>query len=316
MAREKICGIYKITNIINNKVYVGQSTDIYTRWTIHKNELNNNRHHNIYLQNSWNKYGEQNFEFDILELCTEDLLDEKECHYIDLLNSMDKKYGYNLVSGGSANKKFSEDVLKRMSEAQTGRKHSDETKKKIGDANRGRIKSKEEIEKNRESHKKENLSDETLKKMSIAKKGKKFSAETRKKLSESHKNRIVTDETRKKISESNMGHKVSLETREKLRKANTGKNLSEETKEKVRKTRIRKPVVQLSKFDNSFIQEYESITCAEKITNTPGTLISACCKGKRKSIHGCIWYYKEDYIKIIQGNQNQPNDSLLLCVNE
>ena len=314
MARDKICGIYKITNILNNKVYVGQSTDIYTRWTTHRNELNNNRHHNIYLQKSWNKYGEENFQFDILESCAEDSLDEKECYYIELLNSIDKKYGYNLVSGGSSNKKFSEDVLKRMSEAQTGRKHSDETKKKIGDANRGRIKSREEIEKIRNSHKRENLSDETLNKMSISKKGKKFSVETRKKLSESHKNRVVTDETRKKLSESHMGHKVSPETREKLRKYHTGRKLSEESKEKVRKTRIKKPVVQLNKSDNSFIKEYESITYAEKITNTPGTLISACCKGKRKSIHGYIWYYKEDYIKMNQ--ENQSTDSLLLCSNE
>ena len=52
------CGIYKITNLKNNKGYIGQSTDIKTRWINHKRELRNNIHRNPHLQNAFNKYGE------------------------------------------------------------------------------------------------------------------------------------------------------------------------------------------------------------------------------------------------------------------
>lgn len=62
-----ICGIYKIVNITNSKVYIGQSNNIKKRWTEHRSALNNNRHVNVHLQNAWNKYGENNFEFVIIE---------------------------------------------------------------------------------------------------------------------------------------------------------------------------------------------------------------------------------------------------------
>ena len=51
-----ICGIYKITNKINNKKYIGQSIHVKERIAEHKNQLKNNTHHNQYLQNAYNKY--------------------------------------------------------------------------------------------------------------------------------------------------------------------------------------------------------------------------------------------------------------------
>ena len=64
----KICGIYKIENKINHKIYIGQSNDIETRWTHHKWELNNHKHSNNHLQKAWDKFGEENFIFEIVEL--------------------------------------------------------------------------------------------------------------------------------------------------------------------------------------------------------------------------------------------------------
>ena len=93
-------GIYRITNLINNKVYIGQSINIENRFLRHRNELRRNKQNNSYLQNAWNKYGEKNFEFAILEVCTEEELDDKECAYIQLFNSMNRDNGYNLESGG------------------------------------------------------------------------------------------------------------------------------------------------------------------------------------------------------------------------
>lgn len=60
-------GVYKITNKLNNKIYIGESHDIERRWLEHKEELNNNIHHSYKLQNDWNIYGESNFKFEVIE---------------------------------------------------------------------------------------------------------------------------------------------------------------------------------------------------------------------------------------------------------
>lgn len=78
-----ISGIYRIKNILNNKCYYGSSKDINKRWNRHKNELNKNKHGNILLQKSWNKYGNENFIFEIIEECDINLLLEKEQYYLD-----------------------------------------------------------------------------------------------------------------------------------------------------------------------------------------------------------------------------------------
>jgi group I intron endonuclease len=78
-------GIYLITNEIGVKKYVGQSRNIFERWKQHKEGLRNNCHHNQYLQNSWNVHGETKFTFDVIEFCAEELLDEREQHWIETL---------------------------------------------------------------------------------------------------------------------------------------------------------------------------------------------------------------------------------------
>ena len=71
-------GIYKITCLATNKSYIGQSVSIKRRWATHKRELAKNIHYNTYLQNAYNKYGEENFTYEILELCSKDKLNERE----------------------------------------------------------------------------------------------------------------------------------------------------------------------------------------------------------------------------------------------
>lgn len=94
----QICGIYQIENIINKKKYIGQSYDIHKRWKDHKSLLNRNKHHNHHLQNAWNKYGEKNFTFTIVEQCAPNKKNQKEQYWIKTKNTYNQ--GYNLDKGG------------------------------------------------------------------------------------------------------------------------------------------------------------------------------------------------------------------------
>lgn len=67
-------GIYQIYNIKNKYCYVGSAINILTRWMTHKNQLKNNKHANKCLQDDWNKYGEDNFKFNILEIISDNII--------------------------------------------------------------------------------------------------------------------------------------------------------------------------------------------------------------------------------------------------
>ncbi|NCB03839.1 MAG: hypothetical protein EOM67_17040 [Spirochaetia bacterium] len=132
-------GIYKITNKVNGKMYIGKSIDIERRWA---EELNGQV--NEHLRRSFSKYGIQNFDFSVIELCKEEELDEKEMKYILLFKSHNKTFGYNKTLGGEGgrwNDEMREKASKRMKGAGNhfyGTHLSEETKKKIGDKNRGK----------------------------------------------------------------------------------------------------------------------------------------------------------------------------------
>jgi len=94
-------GIYLLRNLSDGKVYIGKSINLDKRLREHKLSLARGDHHNNYLQNTWNKYGEDNFEIEILfNSDNSEELNEKEIYFIKLYNSNDLNYGYNLTSGG------------------------------------------------------------------------------------------------------------------------------------------------------------------------------------------------------------------------
>ena len=133
MAKEEMCGIYCIENIQNNKKYVGQSIDIYSRWHCHKSELRRNCHCNGKLQNAWNKYGENNFKFYIVEECSFDELDDLERYYIQQFNSYYD--GYNLDFGGTNRVRWTQDMRKKLSEHRLNMTEEDRNKCRIAHKN-------------------------------------------------------------------------------------------------------------------------------------------------------------------------------------
>jgi predicted GIY-YIG superfamily endonuclease len=102
-------GIYKIENLLNGKVYIGQSVNIEKRWSTHKSELEKKYHYNIHLQSAWNKYGGDNFEFSIVEECNIDQLNQCEIYWIAKFDSYEN--GYNLTPGGGNTESFSKSVI-------------------------------------------------------------------------------------------------------------------------------------------------------------------------------------------------------------
>lgn len=94
-------GIYKITNKINGKIYVGQSIDIEERWKQHEYKAfnTNSNAYNSAIHQAFRKYGVENFEYQVIELCSVEELDEKEIYWIDKLGTLSPN-GYNILPGG------------------------------------------------------------------------------------------------------------------------------------------------------------------------------------------------------------------------
>jgi len=113
MSYKRLCGIYLIRNIRNGKVYIGSSLHMKNRWRDHRYDLKRNNHDSLHLQASWNKYGRDNFEFSIVELCPEDSLLDKESYWIKLHNSIDSSCGYNGIMPGDYHKSRPDILMKQ-----------------------------------------------------------------------------------------------------------------------------------------------------------------------------------------------------------
>lgn len=95
--KTSMCGVYAIRNLVNGKMYIGSTTVSFSsRWQSHKKRLKNNNHHSSHLQNAYNKYGKDNFEYQILEITTPETARIKEGYYINKYQTLNPTFGYNI----------------------------------------------------------------------------------------------------------------------------------------------------------------------------------------------------------------------------
>lgn len=208
----KISGIYQIiSNLKKDRIYIGSAINFYQRKHIHLSQLKNNRHHSKKLQNHFNKYGEKDLEFSILEECPTELLIEKEQMYIDTLNPY---FNISKTAGSTLGLRCSEESNNKRRKTWSEKIWTDEERKKFDFSDRRTL-----TEEGRRSisisNKNKILSEETKKKISLSKKGKPnyklkgrtFSEEWRKKISDANKGRItwtkgpLSEEHKQKIRE-------------------------------------------------------------------------------------------------------------------
>ena len=205
--------VYKITNTVNQKSYIGISIYEPTQGRI-KDHLTGRG--NRVIANAVKKYGKDAFTYEILEENVFDVfLPDLEVAYIANFNTVAPD-GYNLNSGGD-HPKHSEETRRKMSEARKGKTPSVETRRKLSEAHKGRIFSEEHRQKLSETAKSRKgiiPSAETRQKMSKAQKGRKHSQETRRKMSKAQKGdkhpnfgRTFSDEHRHNLSKAQKGDK-------------------------------------------------------------------------------------------------------------
>ncbi len=185
-------GIYEIRCLGNDKSYIGSASNLISRRHDHFHSLQKGMHCNRFLQNAWNKYGEELFVFNVLKFCSIKRLIEWEQIFIDEFESFGE--GFNLCpkAGSRLGTSCSEETKKEMSRTRKGRVLSEEHKRKISESSKGRI-----------------CSEETRKKIGKASKRHRHSKKTKRKMIASAKRRLPrTEETRKKISEFRKGNQV------------------------------------------------------------------------------------------------------------
>src|SRR6476469_2853915 len=124
-------GIYRITCTSNGRIYIGSAVNLRGRWRVHSHHLRHDTHHSITLQRAWNKYGEEAFAFDVLELVLPAFLLEREQYWLDtLLPFDDNGYNINRTAGSRQGMQVSLAAREKLRLANLGKKQSEETIRK------------------------------------------------------------------------------------------------------------------------------------------------------------------------------------------
>lgn len=210
-------GVYKITNKLNGRVYIGSAKEFKERSKQHAKSLEKGKHHNRFLQADYNKCGPEVFCFSILEIVEGDKLAR---------TTAEQKYVNETYDHGDQCYNLHKDTISYQGERKAC---LEETKKKIGDANRGRVYSPEALENiragalNRSSY--EKVSGEEWRERSpevyerMVELGKLMAQKNLEKVKAKLTGIPLSDEHRKKLSEAHKGHKPSEETKKKMSEA-------------------------------------------------------------------------------------------------
>lgn len=264
-------GVYKIVNTINGKIYIGSSVNFKDRFRDHKKLLRHDKHPNQHLQNSWNKYGEANFEFLILSKIVKDkdLLLKEEQSFIDNLNVCDKNIGYNIcnIAGSTFGYKFSEESKNKMSKAKlksNSKLHNNILIETLVEKDKYQYFSDNDIECDIEK-------DETNPFY-----GKRHSEESKKKMSKA-KLGVKNPHFNKGPM---LGKNFTEEHKSKIGSANSGKN-----------NKKSKPIIQYD-LDMNIVAEWDSAGIAARVLNLSVGNIWMCCNNKAKTSYGFVWKYK------------------------
>ena len=230
--------IYCITNTVNGKRYIGQTTrTAKQRLTghYHSHGANGCRA----LSGAIKKYGRESFSLEVLyEADSRESLDSNEIRLIESYGTQDRKLGYNLASGGSGvgrpsdesialrvaktkGTKRSDEFKANVSKFRTGTKHSEETKAKMSEAAKNR----------------KPVGAETRAKLSECSKRRVWTDDQKEHLRKIHSGRIISEEQRTQISETLTGKKQSAETIAKRVAKTTGKKRTPETRQKISERR-------------------------------------------------------------------------------
>jgi group I intron endonuclease len=234
---DKIYYLYKITNQINGKNYIGQTIAPKQRWYDHKQASNNPK---VPVQFAIKKYGVQNFMFEIIACCINQ--DDANWTETELVKQYDSFVangkGYNATLGGMNAPKTEEwkAAMSAIKGGWIGKDHTEENKEIFRQYHLGSTHSEETILKQSQTMK-EKVADGWMPKTTFTPgadatkywQGKKRSEESIRKTAEANKGRIVSEETRQKISEAQIGKIIPEEQRQKMSDAKKGKHLSTKT---------------------------------------------------------------------------------------
>ena len=244
--------IYKVTNKINGKIYIGQTIkSLAERWGQHCRSKKN-----TFFSRAIQKYGKENFTVEQIDVaCDRDELDKKEQYWIAYFDSMNPQKGYNLTSGGFTNKHISDDVKKRISQSEKGKIVSAETRLKISISGKGKHK-------------------ERL--------GVKVSESTKKKLSELNKGERHPQ----------YGTKKTQAVKHKIKQAVKNLWESKEFKDKVIQGFIRKnPKLGLSVLCVEINKKFANVILAARYMKRTNRSIILACENQSKKSGGYHWRY-------------------------
>ncbi len=223
----KTSGIYQIKNIVSRESYIGSTVNLRGRCAGHLRDLKAEKHDNSRLQNAWRKYGNEVFEFIVLEeVPNKSRLIEREQFLLDALLPE-----YNLcgTAGSTLGRTHGPEARAKIGQASRGRVITPEWRANLSKAGKGLKRSPEIRAKMSQVRLGKKATPETRAKMSLQRKGRKLSPEHREAVarasrtperravvSKANSGRVFTPEMRAKWSQVQMGHVVSPETRRKM----------------------------------------------------------------------------------------------------